>query len=45
MKNLVSICLVLVFGFLSPNLVFADDNNTKEPVVEQLVRELSLATH
>lgn len=44
MKNLLSICLILIFGLI-PGLAHADDTTIEQQAVEQLVHELSLATN
>ena len=42
MKNLFSICLVLIFGFLMPSFALAESDIIENQAIEQVVHELSL---
>ncbi|MDD2503083.1 MAG: hypothetical protein PHP79_07020 [Clostridia bacterium] len=42
MKNLFSICLVLIFGFFSLGLAHAENDINEKQAIDQLVNELSL---
>ncbi len=42
MKNLFSICLVLIFGFLLPGMAQAENGIIEDQAIEQVVHELSL---